>query len=86
MKKIINLIVESENVGLRTDVFVNKKESLLSRKRIKNLILKKKKFLVSFLVFFFFVGGEYEIQTFPRFFLRASRAKFLIFKLFPPNV
>ena len=42
MKKIINLIVKSENVGLRTDVFVNKKESLLSRTRIKNLILKKK--------------------------------------------
>ena len=42
MKKIINLIVESENIGLRTDVFVNKKESLLSRTRIKNLILKKK--------------------------------------------
>ena len=42
MKKIINLIVKSENVGLRTDVFINKKESLLSRTRIKNLILKKK--------------------------------------------
>ena len=42
MKKIINLIVESENVGLRTDVYINKKESLLSRTRIKNLILKKK--------------------------------------------
>ena len=42
MKKIINLIVKLENVGLRTDVFINKKESLLSRTRIKNLILKKK--------------------------------------------
>ena len=42
MKKIINLIVKSENVGLRIDVFINKKESLLSRTRIKNLILKKK--------------------------------------------
>ena len=42
MKKIINLIVKSDNVGLRTDVFINKKESLLSRTRIKNLILKKK--------------------------------------------
>ena len=42
MKKIINLIVKSENVGLRTDVFINKEESTLSRTRIKNLILKKK--------------------------------------------
>ena len=42
MKKIINLIVKSENVGERTDVFINKKESQLSRTRIKNLILKKK--------------------------------------------
>tara|TARA_B100000686_G_scaffold300694_1_gene335408 strand:- start:813 stop:1613 length:801 start_codon:yes stop_codon:yes gene_type:complete len=42
MKKIINLIVKSENVGVRTDVFINKKESLLSRTRIKNLILNKK--------------------------------------------
>ena len=42
MKKIINLIVKSKNVGLRTDVFINKEESTLSRTRIKNLILKKK--------------------------------------------
>ena len=42
MKKIINLIVESDDVGLRVDVFINKKESFLSRTRIKNLILKKK--------------------------------------------
>ena len=42
MKKIINLIVESDGVGLRVDVFINKKESFLSRTRIKNLILKKK--------------------------------------------
>mgnify|MGYP000144386392 CR=1 FL=1 len=42
MKKIINLIVKSEYVGLRTDVFISKKESFLSRTRIKNLILKKK--------------------------------------------
>ncbi len=42
MKKIINLIVKSEYVGLRTDVFINKMEALLSRSRIKNLILKKK--------------------------------------------
>tara|TARA_Y100000590_G_scaffold449997_1_gene589024 strand:+ start:22 stop:1002 length:981 start_codon:yes stop_codon:yes gene_type:complete len=42
MKKIINLIVKSEDVGLRVDVFINNKESFLSRTRIKNLILKKK--------------------------------------------
>ena len=42
MKKIINLIVKSEYAGLRTDVFISKKESFLSRTRIKNLILKKK--------------------------------------------
>ena len=42
MKKIINLIVKSNDVGLRADVFINKKESFLSRTRIKNLILKKK--------------------------------------------
>ena len=42
MKKIINLIVKSDDVGLRVDIFINKKESFLSRTRIKNLILKKK--------------------------------------------
>ncbi len=42
MKKIINLITESEDNNLRVDVFVNKKESSLSRTRIKNLILNKK--------------------------------------------
>tara|TARA_B100000963_G_scaffold331562_1_gene322416 strand:- start:340 stop:1320 length:981 start_codon:yes stop_codon:yes gene_type:complete len=42
MKKKINLIVDEHNKGLRVDVFINKKESNLSRTRIKNLILKKK--------------------------------------------
>ena len=39
MKKIINLIVDSANHKSRVDVFLNKKESKLSRTRIKNLIL-----------------------------------------------
>ena len=42
MKKNINLIVKSDENGLRVDVFINKREKLISRTRIKNLILKKK--------------------------------------------
>ena len=42
MKKSINLITKSEDNNLRVDVFINKKESSLSRTRIKNLILNKK--------------------------------------------
>jgi len=42
MNKIINLLVKSKEHSQRADVFINKKESLLSRTRIKNLILKKK--------------------------------------------
>ena len=42
MKKSINLITQSEDNNLRVDVFINKKESTLSRTRIKNLILNKK--------------------------------------------
>ena len=42
MKKSISLITQSEDNNLRVDVFVNKKESTLSRTRIKNLILKEK--------------------------------------------
>ncbi len=42
MKKNINFIVaESEN-NLRVDVLINKREELVSRTRIKNLILKQK--------------------------------------------
>ena len=42
MKKKINLIVKDEDKNLRVDVFINKKESDISRTRIKNLILDKK--------------------------------------------
>ena len=41
MKKSINLIAQREDNKLRVDVFINKKESSLSRTRIKNLILNK---------------------------------------------
>ena len=42
MKNAIKLIAENKDKNLRMDVFINKKEKLLSRTRIKNLILKKK--------------------------------------------
>jgi 23S rRNA pseudouridine1911/1915/1917 synthase len=42
MEKKINLIVKEEEKNLRVDVFINKKESDISRTRIKNLILDKK--------------------------------------------
>ncbi len=42
MKNIINLIVKNEDKLERVDVFINKKHNLLSRTRVKNLILKKK--------------------------------------------
>ena len=42
MEKNINLIVEESENNLRLDVFVNKREKLISRTRIKNLILKEK--------------------------------------------
>jgi len=42
MEKKINLIVTDKYKDLRVDVFINKKESDLSRTRIKNLILGKK--------------------------------------------
>jgi len=41
MEKKINLIVKDEDKNLRVDVFINKKESEISRTRIKNLILNK---------------------------------------------
>jgi 23S rRNA pseudouridine1911/1915/1917 synthase len=40
MKKNINFIVEENENNLRVDVLINKKEKLISRTRIKNLILK----------------------------------------------
>ena len=42
MKKKINLIVDENDENLRVDVFISKKESILSRTRVKNLILNKK--------------------------------------------
>ena len=42
MKKNINFIVEESENYLRVDVLINKKEGLISRTRIKNLILKDK--------------------------------------------
>tara|TARA_Y100001970_G_scaffold292587_1_gene434483 strand:+ start:1405 stop:2385 length:981 start_codon:yes stop_codon:yes gene_type:complete len=42
MEKNINLIVGKEENNLRVDVFINKKEELISRTRIKSLILKQK--------------------------------------------
>jgi 23S rRNA pseudouridine1911/1915/1917 synthase len=42
MEKNINLIVELNESNLRVDVFINKREELISRTRIKNLILDKK--------------------------------------------
>ena len=41
MIKSINLIVQPEENNLRVDVFINKRENLISRTRIKNLILKE---------------------------------------------
>ena len=42
MEKNINFIVEESENNLRVDVLINKREELLSRTRIKNLILKDK--------------------------------------------
>jgi 23S rRNA pseudouridine1911/1915/1917 synthase len=42
MEKKINLIASTDDKNLRVDVFINKKEILISRTRIKNLILDKK--------------------------------------------
>ena len=42
MEKNINLIVKEHENNLRLDIFINKRESLISRTRIKNLILKEK--------------------------------------------
>ncbi|MDB9936672.1 RluA family pseudouridine synthase [Candidatus Pelagibacter sp.] len=42
MIKNINFIVKKNENNLRLDVFINKRESLISRTRIKNLILKEK--------------------------------------------
>jgi len=42
MEKNINFIVEENENNLRVDVLINKREGLISRTRIKNLILKEK--------------------------------------------
>ena len=42
MKKNINFIVEENENNLRVDVLINNREKLISRNRIKNLILKEK--------------------------------------------
>ena len=42
MKKNISFIVEESEKNLRADVLINRKEKLISRTRIKNLILKAK--------------------------------------------
>tara|TARA_B100001173_G_scaffold216962_1_gene187481 strand:- start:317 stop:1294 length:978 start_codon:yes stop_codon:yes gene_type:complete len=42
MKKNINFIVKQSENNLRVDVLINKRENLISRTRIKNLILKEK--------------------------------------------
>jgi len=42
MEKNINFIVEKNENNLRVDVLINKREVLISRTRIKNLILKEK--------------------------------------------
>ena len=42
MEKDINFIVDKSEDNLRVDVLINKREELISRTRIKNLILKEK--------------------------------------------
>ena len=42
MEKNINFIVKKDEKNLRIDVLINKREELISRTRIKNLILKEK--------------------------------------------
>ena len=42
MNRILDFIVEESENNLRVDVLINKREELISRTRIKNLILKKK--------------------------------------------
>jgi 23S rRNA pseudouridine1911/1915/1917 synthase len=42
MEKNINFIVEEYENNLRVDILINKREELISRTRIKNLILKEK--------------------------------------------
>ena len=41
MEKSINFIVEEEEKNLRVDVLINKRDEIISRTRVKNLILKE---------------------------------------------
>ena len=42
MEKNINFIVQQEENNSRVDILINQREKLISRTRIKNLILKDK--------------------------------------------
>ena len=42
MEKSINFIVEEEEKNLRVDLLINKRNKIISRTRVKNLILKEK--------------------------------------------
>ena len=42
MEKNINFIVQQEENNSRVDILINQREKLISRTRIKNLILKNK--------------------------------------------
>ena len=42
MEKKINLMVDKSENELRVDIFIKKKEDIISRTRIKNLILDNK--------------------------------------------
>jgi len=44
MEKNINFIVKEDEKNLRVDILINKREELISRTRIKNLILKENVF------------------------------------------
>ena len=48
MEKNINFIVKEDEKNLRVDVLINRREELISRTRIKNLILSISVFYYSF--------------------------------------
>ena len=48
MEKSINFIVEEEEKNLRVDVLINKRDEIISRTRVKNLILSISVFYYSF--------------------------------------
>ena len=59
MKKIITLIADDKDHNSRVDLFISKKENLLSRTRVKNLILKEKLKLNNKIV----VNPSYKISS-----------------------